>query len=337
MPSAPHPDTWLSITDRGLYCRPGGFYIDPLRPVDKAVITHGHADHARSGHAAVLATPDTLAIMTARYGPQPGEPLAWHRPRRIGETTVTLVPAGHVLGAAQIVIEHKGSRVVVSGDFKRRPDPTCAGFEPVPCDVFVTEATFALPVFRHPDPAGEIARLLHTRDLFPDRSILLGAYALGKAQRLIALLRRAGYERPLYLHGALLKLCDLYRDRGIDLGHLVPVADVADKRTLAGEIVLAPPSALTDAWSRRLPDPVTAMASGWLSVRARARQRGIELPLVISDHADWDELTQTLTDVGAPEIWITHGRDDALGHYARQRGIRARALDLIGYEDEGGS
>ena len=330
------PEDWLKATERGLWCAPADLYIDPVRAVDRAVVTHGHADHARPGNGRVLATPETLAIMRARYGEGAAgqaQPLTYGEAVDLGDVTVRLVPAGHVLGSAQIVLEHVGQRIVVSGDYKRRRDPTCPAFEPVACDVFVTEATFALPVFRHPDDAGEIATLLASVALFPERAHMVGAYGLGKAQRLIRLIREAGWERPLYLHGALQALCDLYEAHGIDLGALEPVAG-RDKAALAGEIVLAPPGALTDRWSRRLPDPVTAMASGWMRVRQRAKQRGVELPLIISDHADWDELTATLEDVGAPEVWVTHGREEALVHWAAQRGIRARALSLIGREDE---
>jgi putative mRNA 3-end processing factor len=247
---------------------------------------------------------------------------------------VELRPAGHVLGSAQVVLTYAGQRAVVSGDYKRRPDPTTPPFEPVACDVFVSEATFGLPVFRHPDDGREIGKLIASAALFPERAHLVGVYALGKAQRVITLLRAAGWERPLYIHGALAGLCDLYRGFGIDLGDLRP-ATGAGKAELAGAIVLAPPSALADRWTRRLPDPVAAMASGWMGIRARARQRGAELPLVISDHADWDELTQTFRDVAAPEIWITHGREEALVHWARAHGFDAKALSLAGREEEG--
>jgi putative mRNA 3-end processing factor len=332
-----HPQEWLKVTSTGLYCSPGDFYIDPARPVERAVVTHGHSDHARPGHSHVLATAGTLAIMGARFGAEAAtqaQAVAYGESVRIGDTLVRLAPAGHVLGSAQVVLEHGGSRVVVSGDYKRRPDATCAPFEPVRCDVFVTEATFGLPVFRHPPDDGEIARLLNSLRLFPERGHVVGVYALGKCQRVITLLRRAGYRAPIYLHGALQELCDLYRAQGIGLGDLRP-ATAATRSDLVGQIVLAPPSAMADRWARRLPDPVVAMASGWMRVRARARQRGVELPLVISDHADWEELTRTLDDVGAPEVWVTHGREEALIHYATGKGIRARALSLIGREEEG--
>lgn len=335
-PQGLRPEDWLRVTDGGLYCLPGDFYIDPTRPVSRAVITHGHADHARPNNEYVLATPETLAIMKARYQAGAGrelQALAFGETIGIGDTKVRLVPAGHVLGSAQAVIEHHGQRIVVSGDYKRRPDPTCRPFEPVSCDVFITEATFALPVFRHPDAASEIDRLLSSQVLYPDRALLVGAYALGKCQRVIALLRQAGYDRPIYLHGAQRALCDLYQSLGVDLGPLVDVSST-DASDLAGEIVMAPPGALSDRWSRRLPDPFTAMASGWMGVRQRARQRNVELPLVISDHADWDELTDTLSEIAPGEVWVTHGREEALVHWAQSKGIAARALAMIGREDE---
>lgn len=336
MPNPP-PESWLTVTQKGLYCAPGDFYVDPSGPVARAVVTHGHADHARPGHASVLTTAGTAAIMRARFGPESAgtyDTLDYGARRTVGDVIVRLVPAGHILGSAQVVLEHGGCRVIVSGDFKRRRDPTCAAFEPLVCDLFITEATFALPVFRHPPDTEEIAKLLHSQALFPERCHMVGVYALGKAQRVIALLREAGYERPIYLHGALSPLCDLYRAHGVPLGELLPVGR-EDKKAMAGEFVLCPPSALRDRWSRGFPDPVTAMASGWMRVRQRARQQGVELPLILSDHADWDELTRTLHDVEAPRVWVTHGREEALVHYAQTQGIEAEALSLVGFEEEG--
>jgi putative mRNA 3-end processing factor len=333
----PHPSRWVRILPEGLFIEPGGFFVDPSRPVERAVVSHGHADHARPGHAQVLATPGTLAIMRTRFGERAGgalQSLPYGERLEVGDVAVTLRPAGHVLGSAQVVLEHAGARLVVSGDYKRRADPTCAAFEPVPCDVFVTEATFGLPVFRHPDAAGEIARLLASVARQPERCHVVGAYALGKAQRLIALLREAGWERPVYLHGALAKLCELYEEMGVRLGELRPVPAL-EKRgrvgaLLAGEIVLAPPSAEATPWARRLAEPVTCAASGWMRVRQRAKASGVELPLVISDHADWDELLATCAEVAAPEVWVTHGREDALIHALGLRGITGRALHLVG-------
>ena len=330
------PEDLLLPTPSGVCCKPGGFYIDPTRPVDKALITHGHSDHARAGHGTVLATQETLDIMRLRYGENFAGSV---QAIRYGETvtlngvSATFYPAGHVLGSAQIAVERKGCRIVASGDYKNVPDPTCAPFELVPCDVFITEATFGLPVFRHPDPDTEIGKLLHSVALFPERAHLIGAYSLGKAQRVIALIRKAGYREPIYLHGAMEKLSRYYIERGIDLGELLPMRE-KKKAELAGTITLCPPSALKEAWSRRFPDPVTCYASGWMRVRARARQSLVQLPLVISDHADWDGLRSTIKATGAGEIWVTHGQEDALVHWCGLQGLKARPLDIVGYGDE---
>ena len=340
--AVPHPESWIRITPAGLYCEPGDFHIDPVGAVPRAVISHGHSDHARPGHGAVLATAETLAIMTARLGEgragDTQQALGYHRPITHNGVRITLVPAGHVLGSAQVVLDWQGSRIVVSGDYKRQPDPTCAPFEPIPCDVFVTEATFALPVFRHPPVAQEIRRLLDSVALFPERAHLVGCYALGKCQRLIALLRAASWDRPLYLHGAQARMCALYERFGIPLGDLRPVPR-PEKRgasVLAGEIILAPPSAESNPWARRLADPVTAVASGWMRVRQRAKARGVELPLIVSDHADWPDLLATCDEVGAPEVWVTHGREEALIHALAAKGVRGRALHLLGREEDEG-
>lgn len=333
------PEQILCPRPEGLYCAAGDFFIDPVRSVPRAVITHGHADHARAGHGAVLATPQTLAIMAVRYGEafaDTTQAAAYGERVRIGEAQVRLAPAGHVLGSAQAVIEAHGLRLVVSGDYKRARDPTCPPFEPVPCDVFISEATFALPVFRHPPAAEEVAKLLRSLTQFPERTHLVGAYSLGKAQRLIMLLREAGYDAPIFIHGAMTKLCALYERFGLDLGRLEPATvedDAGAKRDFAGQIVLCPPSAMADRWARRFADPLDAYASGWMRVRQRAKARGVELPLIVSDHADWDELTATIAEVAPGELWITHGRDDALARWAALNGVAARPLHLIGYDE----
>lgn len=326
---------WLRAEPAGLYIVPADAWVDPARPVTTALVTHGHADHARGGHGTTIATPPTLDIMALRYQTQHGaKPVQYGETIRLkGGVGATYLPAGHVLGSAQILLEHAGERVLVTGDYKRRPDPTCPPFAVTPCDVLITEATFGLPVFRHPPIGEEIAKLLDAREASPDRCVLVGAYALGKAQRVIAELRAAGYHEPIYLHGAMEKMCDLYARHDVNLGELRPVAGTA-KAALAGQIVVCPPSALNDRWSRRLPDPVTAMASGWMRVRQRARQRMVELPLIISDHADWDELTATIAEVNPAETWITHGREEALLRWCQLNQRRARALALVGYEDE---
>jgi putative mRNA 3-end processing factor len=334
------PEEILALSPAGLCCKPGAFHIDPTRPVERALITHAHSDHARAGHGAVLATQETLDLMRLRYGENfagTTQTIRYGESVKLDGVTATFHPAGHVLGSAQIAVEAEGLRIVASGDYKNVADPTCAPFELVPCDVFITEATFALPVFRHGDPDAEIAKLLHSVSVFPDRAHLVGAYSLGKAQRLIALLRQAGYDSPIYLHGAMEKITRYYESRGVTLGEL-RLARGATKPTLAGTITICPPSALNDLWTRRFPEPLNAFASGWMRVRARARQQGVALPLVISDHADWDGLIATIAATGAGEIWVTHGQEDALVHWCGTHGLAARPLDIVGYgdEDEGG-
>ncbi len=332
------PRDLLRSRPEGLYCPPGDFFIDPVRPVDRALVTHGHADHARAGHGSVLATRETLDIMGLRYG----EDFAGTtQEAALGETVaidgvrVTFHPAGHVLGSAQIAVEAGGTRIVASGDYKRSTDPTCAAFEPVPCDVFITEATFALPVFIHSNAEEEIGHLLTSVRRFPERTHIVGAYALGKAQRVIALLRKAGYNETVFIHGALVKLCAYYESVGVSLGPLQPATVEEDGAAPpAGAIVVAPPAATDDRWSRRFADPLSCFASGWMRIRQRARQRGIELPLIISDHADWGELTDTIRETGAAEVWVTHGREEALVRWCELNGIAAKPLHIAGYEDE---
>jgi putative mRNA 3-end processing factor len=327
----------LIPTPAGLYCPPADIHIDPVRPVARALITHGHSDHARAGHGAVLATRQTLAIMALRYGEdftQTRQEAVPGTATRIGEVDFRFVPAGHVLGSAQIVVEARGLRIVVSGDYKRERDPTCAAFEPVRCDVFITEATFGLPVFRHPPAHAEVAKLLESVRLFPERSHIVGAYSLGKAQRVMALIREAGFERPIYIHGAIEKLTEFYLSEGAKLGEIRKVV-ATERKALGGEIVICPPSAVQDLWARKFPDPVTAFASGWMRIRARARQKGVELPLIISDHADWCDLQATIRETGAGEIWVTHGEAEALVHWCGTVGLKAKPLHLVGYGDEG--
>lgn len=330
------PEDLLIPTPFGLYCPPADAYVDPLRPVERALVTHGHSDHARPGHRAVMATRETLEIMALRYG----ETFAAARRAaalgdviRVGDVDVSFHPAGHVRGSAQIRFEWRGFVAVVSGDYKRASDPTCAPFEPLRCDLFVSEATFGLPVFRHPPARAEVEKLIASTRLFPERAHLVGAYPLGKAQRVMAELRAAGWDRAIHIHGAMEKLTDFYRRDGVALGEIVPVAG-ADRAGLGGAIVICPPGAMQDLWARRFPDPIACFASGWMRVRARARQRGVELPLVVSDHADWDELRATVRETGCAHLWVTHGEEDALVHWATGEGLDARPLRLVGYGDD---
>ncbi len=340
----PAPFSWIRPEPWGIHVVPADAWVDPSRPVERALVTHGHADHARGGHGQTVATPETLAIMELRYRtgtqdeagdiPHKAVPVEYGETIKLpGDVQATYFPAGHVLGSAQILLEHAGERIVCTGDYKRRADPTCPPFQIVPCDIFITEATFGLPLFTHPPITEEMAKLLDRLAAHPDRCVLVGAYALGKAQRVIAELRAAGHHDPIYLHGAMEKMCRLYEEHGVDLGELRLVSDHT-KDDMRGSVVISPPGALNDRWSRRLPEPITAMASGWMRVRQRARQRNVELPLVISDHADWGELTRTIEEVDPVETWITHGREDALLRWCQLHQRRARALAMVGYEDE---
>src|SRR5665213_197567 len=332
------PEELLIPTAQGLFCPPGQFHIDPTVPVDRALITHGHSDHARAGHGSVLATAETLKIMAARYGAdfagatqvaKLGETMT------IGATRVTFQSAGHVLGSAQIAVEAEDLRIVASGDYKRRADPTCLPFVPVPCDIFITEATFALPVFRHPPAEAEIAKLIASLEQFPERAHLVGAYSLGKAQRVIRVLRDAGYERTIYLHGSRETLCRLYEAEGIALGSLAPATiSSGAKGDFAGAVIVCPPSEIAERWARRFPDPVPCFASGWMRIRQRAKQAGVELPLILSDHADWDELTATITEIAPSEVWVTHGREEALVRWCALAGIPAKPLHMVGYDED---
>lgn len=334
------PEDLLHPRPEGLYCPPGDFFIDPVRRVDRAVVTHGHADHARAGHGAVMATRATLDIMQSRYGKtftQSRQPADYGEPTTINGVSVKLIPAGHVLGSAQVVVEHDGCRMICTGDYKRRPDPTCAAFEVEACDVFISEATFALPVFKHPDDRGEIAKLMKSLSVFPYRTHLVGAYSLGKSQRVIALLREADYDETILITKPVEDLCALYERHGVRLGALEVVStDTHKGERFAGRVVVGPSQSFSETFARRCADPVTAFASGWMNIRARARASGVELPLIISDHADWDELTETVSEVNPGELWITHGRADALTRWAQIEGRKARPLHLVGYDDETG-
>lgn len=332
-------ENWMQVRSQGLYCVPANTYIDPHEPVERAIITHGHADHARPGHGLVIATRLTHEVMKVRYPED--EPvrvvLDYRQEHQLShEVKLWLAPAGHVLGSAQAVIEYNNHRIVISGDYKRHEDPTCSPFEVVKCDTFVTEATFALPVFSHPKLEDEMAKVIRSLDVFPDRTHLIGVYALGKCQRVMSTLRTAGYENPFYLHGALISLTQLYQAQGYDFGKWLPASELKGKarEEMRGKIVLAPPSTLADRWSRTLPDVLPIMASGWMQIRARARQRRAEMALIVSDHADWNDLIITVEETQAKDVWITHGRTDALECELKKRGINAKALDLIGREEE---
>ena len=322
------PEPLVLTTGRGLYCPAGDFYIDPWQPVQTALITHAHGDHLRAGSARYILARPGAGIAAARLpGRQDLKALEYGQRLVLGGVTVSLHPAGHILGSAQVRIERGAEVWVVSGDYKRQGDPTCAAFEMVPCDVFVSEATFALPVYRWPPAAqvvAEIARWWHANR---DRGIasVLFCYALGKAQRILAELMAFGSE-PVHLHGAMLGLTELYRQAGIALAPTLP-ATTERKQDYRGALILAPPSAAGSSWMRRFGEHSSGFCSGWMRVRGERRRRGFDRGFVISDHADWPALTATCRDSGARRVLLTHGHADALQRYLSEQGLAAQALE----------
>ncbi len=322
------PDLLLQPLPQGLYCPAGDFFIDPPQPVARAVITHAHGDHARQGNAHYHVAAPGLALMRERLGePASIQAHAFGEAFALGPVRVSLHPSGHMLGAAQIRLEHAGQVVVVSGDYKREPDPTCRPFEPVPCDVFVTESTFGLPVYRWPPIAGVIDQLLAWWDDCARRAVpaVLFCYALGKAQRVLAELGLR-CNRQAWLHGALLRPVELYREAGVSMLPTRALEEDTRGSALGGELVLAPPSAAASRWMRRFPTASTGFVSGWMQVRGNRRRRGYDRGFVVSDHADWPSLLRTVADSRARRVYVTHGEGDALIRYLRESGHDARPL-----------
>ena len=321
----------LELTPEGLYCRAGDFHVDPWRPVPRAVVTHGHADHARSGMGIVHAAEPGLGLLRWRLGET--QPLAGHaygERFELGSARVSLHSAGHVLGSAQVRIEVEGEVWVVSGDYKRDPDPSCAPFEVVPCDVFITEATFGLPVYRW-RPTSEVAAdmLAWWNDSAArGETALLLCYALGKAQRILAelALQPGGMDREVLLHGAMLPGVAVYRDAGVLMPPTRALSETPRADELSGHLVLAPPSALGSAWMRRFKSVSVAFASGWMQVRGNRRRRGVDRGFVVSDHADWPSLLRTCRETGAKRVLATHGNTEALVRALCESGIDAAPL-----------
>lgn len=322
----------------GLACPAGGFTVDPVEGADVAVITHAHADHARPGSGCYHCSAEGLAYTRTRVG-EHAHLVAheWGEPFRLGAVTVSLHPAGHIRGSAQVrVADDHGEVWVVSGDYKRQQDPTCTPFEVVACDVFVTEATFALPIYRW-NPVAEVVadiRRWWQVNRAAGRCSVLFCYALGKAQRLLAELG-AHTEGPIYIHGALEALTEAYRADGVALPETVNATELRRRDGFAGELVLAPPSASRSTWMRRFANVETGFASGWMRVRGIRRGRGWDRGFVLSDHVDWPGLIETVQATGARRVLATHGRTDILVRYLRERQIDARAL-ATAYGDEAG-
>lgn len=327
----------VELRPEGLYCPAGDFHIDPWRPVPVAVLTHGHGDHARAGMGRYHTSAEGLPILDWRLGEQDYRVHAYGEPFTLGRARVSLHPAGHVLGSAQVRIEVDGEVWVVSGDYKRQPDPTCAPFEVVPCDTFITEATFGLPIYRWPG-ADEVARkIVQWRDHCATRgeAAILYCYALGKAQRVLAELM-AWTDRPVYLHGAIAAGVEVYRRAGIPMVDTRLVIEDAEAAApgFAGELIIAPPSAAGSAWLRRFRKAQHGFASGWMRLRGNRRRRNMDRGFVVSDHADWPDLLRTIHETGARRVIATHGDTDALVRTLNEAGVAAETLATHYGEDD---
>jgi len=309
-------------SEQGLFCPDGGFHLDPLLPVERAVLTHAHGDHARAGSGAYLCTPETAALLRRRLGDASIETLRQGERRVVGSVTVSLHPAGHMLGSAQVRIEGRAGVWVVSGDYKREPDPSCAPFEPLRCDAFVTEASYALPLFRWDEPAAIAREIVAWWQGNPATSVLF-CYALGKAQRLLAEIARIS-DRPVWVHGMVEPFAQVYREHGV---RLAETRHVGDERGLKGELVLAPITARGTPWMKRFRSFEQAFASGILRIRGTRRRRGFDRGFVVSDHADWPGLLRTIRETGAQRVYAMHGHRDALVRYLREvEGIDAAPI-----------
>ena len=325
----------VCLRPEGLYCPAGDFYIDPWRPVGRAVITHAHGDHARVGHASYLAATDSGHVLRVRLGDIALQTLPYGEALSVGDTRVSLHPAGHVLGSAQVRIAHGGRTWVVSGDYKVEADPTCAPFEPIACDVFITESTFGLPIYRWQPPADVLDDINQwwSRNAEEGRTSVLFCYAFGKAQRILA-----GIDPsigPLLVHGAVEPLNRAYRSSGVDLPMTRLVVDVADKADLKRALVLAPPSAQATPWLRRFGDYSDAFASGWMQLRGARRRRALDRGFVLSDHADWPGLNAMIGATGAERVIVTHGQVPVMVRWLREQGLEAEAF-ATEFGDEAG-
>jgi putative mRNA 3-end processing factor len=325
----------LTFNENGIYCAQADVYIDPWKPVKKAVITHAHADHARPGSGSYLAHKDSVPIMRYRLGDQIRvEGADYGQAKNINGVVISLHPAGHIAGSAQVRVAYKGEIWVVSGDFKLQPDPYARGFEPVPCHHFITESTFGLPVYRWPEPEkvfSEIRRWWHT-NREQDRVSVLGAYSLGKAQRILAGL--AGAEGPVFTHGAVENSNEVLRRQGFNVPETIRITPEHNRSDLAGSLVICPPSAIGTSWMRKLGKVSTGFCSGWMLLRGTRRRRAADRGFVISDHADWSGLNEAVIATGAENIYVTHGYKDIFARWLREQyGLNASDVDTL-YEGE---
>ncbi|MES2643433.1 MAG: ligase-associated DNA damage response exonuclease [Myxococcota bacterium] len=318
----------LRPTPAGLWCEPGGFYVDPWGPVDRAVLTHAHADHARPGMRSYLATAPSLPVLRRRLGPEARiEGVSYGETRRLGDVDLSFHPAGHVLGSAQLRIAHQGEVWVISGDYKRAADPTCAAFEPLRCDTFVTEATFGLPIYQW-DPGDVVAaEILAWWDASraAGRPAVLFAYALGKSQRILAELARLT-DREVYVHGAIAPIVEIYRAAGVPMLPTRLVADAPIGHRFEGDLVLATPGARGSPWMKRFPNAETALASGWMRVRGPRRRQSVDRGFVLSDHADWPALVETIAATSAEHVLVTHGNTEPLVRWLCEQGLDAATV-----------
>ncbi|MFN3869149.1 MAG: ligase-associated DNA damage response exonuclease [Hyphomicrobiaceae bacterium] len=323
----------IEFTDKGLYCPAADVYIDPWRPVDRALITHGHSDHARFGHAAYLATESAAPVIRHRLGDISIETVRFGEVRHVGGVAISFHPAGHIPGSAQIRLEKGGEIWVVSGDYKLEPDRVCEPFEPIRCHSFITECTFGLPVFRWQRQAdvmnGVNAWWRECRDT--GRVAALGAYSLGKAQRIIVNLDCS--IGPIFTHGAVEGVNEVLRAQGLALPPTRRVVPGMSKADFAGGIVIAPPSALAGTWLGRFGDVSTAFASGWMAVRGIRRRRGVDRGFVISDHVDWPDLNAAVRLTGAERIFVTHGYTSVFQRHLAEQGYDAHVVSTE-YEGE---
>ncbi|MEO1619665.1 MAG: ligase-associated DNA damage response exonuclease [Cyanobacteria bacterium J06632_3] len=320
----------ITVRPEGLYCEAGNFYIDPWKPVDTALITHAHADHAYSGHQTYYATAISEGILHRRLGKDIAlNGVEYGEKIKLGNTWVSFHSAGHVLGSAQVRIEHKGEVWVASGDYKRDSDPSCAPFEVVECDAFITEATFGLPIYHWEGGEVTAEQIYRWWQNDPSRPSLLFCYAFGKAQRVLAELTKFT-DKTVYLHGAVHNLTEIYRDVGVDMVPTVPVSQMEKSYKFTGDLIIAPPSGHRSSWMKRFKRPQTAFASGWMAVRGNRRRRGYERGFVLSDHADWPGLIKTIEQTKAKTIYVTHGQNDVLARYLNETmNVSASPLETL--------